>query len=108
MIYIMNAYKLEQHEIASYLNGKEEVSELIDCFKVNKYQSIDEQILYISMNIYRILEKPHYIDEVFEKYSKENKIELSINLERLLYLALTFLFSLDIIDTSENMIRRKK
>ena len=60
------------------------------------------------MNIYRILEKPHHIDEVFEKYSKENKIELSINLERLLYLALTFLFSLDIIDTSENMIRRKK
>ena len=100
----MNAYKLEQHEIASYLNGKEEVSELIDCFKVNKYQSIDEHILYISMNIYRILEKPHF----FEKYSKENKIELSINLERLLYLALTFLFSLDIIDTSENMIRRKK
>ncbi len=88
---------------------------MIDCFKVNKYQSIDEHILYISMNIYRILEKPHHIDEVFEKYSKENKkyskenkIELSINLERLLYLALTFLFSLDIIDTSENMIRRKK
>lgn len=108
MIYITNAYNIELKEWSSYIDEKEEVLELIDCFKVNKYQSIDEHILYISMNIYKILEKPQHIDEVFDKYSRQNGLELSVNLERLLYLALTFLFSLDIVDISENMIRRKK
>ncbi len=81
---------------------------MIDCFRVNKYQSIDEHILYIAMNIYKILDKPEHIDLIFDKYSKANNVELSINLERLLYLALTFLFSLGLVEMSENMVRRIK
>lgn len=92
----------------SYFIEKEVVNELIDCFKLNKYQSIEENILYIGMRIYKMLDKPKHIDVLFEKYSKENAIELSINLERLLYLALTFLFSIGMVEMNENLIRRTK
>lgn len=104
----MNAYNIIQYNYSAYLDEEEAVIKLIDCFKVNKYQSIDEHILYISMNIYKILNKPQHIDVIFDTYSKENNIELSINLERLLYLALTFLFSLGVVEVSENMVRRLK
>lgn len=104
----MNAYSFVLKKQTSYLDENEAVSKLIDCFKVNKYQSIDEHILYIAMNIYKILEKPQHIDVIFDKYSKESGIELSLNLERLLYLALTFLFSVGMVDIDGNMVRRIK
>lgn len=108
MIYTMNAYNIVNYNYYLYLNETEAVRELIDCFKVNKYQSIDEHILYIAMNIYKILDKPEHIDLIFDRYSRVNNVDLSINLERLLYLALTFLFSLGLVEVSENMVRRIK
>ncbi|EHK2427152.1 hypothetical protein PTM93_03155 [Clostridium perfringens] len=81
---------------------------MIDCFSINKYQSINENILYISMNLYKLINRPQNIDSLFEKYSKANNVELSLNLERLLFLALTFLFSIELIDMSDNLIRRIK
>ncbi|MGL5715524.1 MAG: ABC-three component system middle component 6 [Paraclostridium sp.] len=104
----MNAYNIVNYNYYLYLNETEAVRELIDCFKVNKYQSIDEHILYIAMNIYKILDKPEHIDLIFDRYSRVNNVDLSINLERLLYLALTFLFSLGLVEVSENMVRRIK
>ncbi|WP_136710996.1 ABC-three component system middle component 6 [Clostridium tyrobutyricum] len=79
---------------------------MIDCFKINKYQSIDENILYIGMNLYNILKRPQHIDVVFKKYSIDNNLELGINLERLLYLALTFLYSVGMIEISGKLLRR--
>lgn len=108
MIYIMNAYNIVNYNCFLYLNETEAVIELIDCFKINKYQSIDEHILYIAMNIYKILDNPEHIDLIFDRYSRVNNVDLSINLERLLYLALTFLFSLGLVEVSENMVRRIK
>ena len=108
MIYTMNAYSVDFIKNTSYLNKNEVVRELIDCFKVNKYQSIDEHIPYIAMKIYNIIDKPQHIDVIFDKYSRESSIALSLNLERLLYLALTFLFSIGMVDIDGNMIRRIK
>ncbi|WP_222666467.1 hypothetical protein [Clostridium botulinum] len=79
---------------------------MIDCFKINKYQSVDENILYIAMHLYKLLNKAEHIDILFDKYSKEKNIELSVNLERLLYLALTFLYSIGMIGAKGNLIRR--
>lgn len=108
MIYTMSAYKLDVIKRTSYLDENEVVRELIDCFKVNKYQSIDEHILYIAMKVSNLIDKPQHIDVIFDKYSKESGIELSLNLERLLYLALTFLFSIGMVEIDGNMIRRIK
>lgn len=81
---------------------------MIDFFSINKYQSVNENILYISMNLYKLVNRPQSIDSLFEKYSKINNVELSLNLERLLFLALTFLFSVELIDMDDNLIRRIK
>ena len=90
----------------SYYMQQEVVCDLIDCFKINKYQSVDENILYIAMQLYKLLSKAEHIDTLFDKYSKERNIELSVNLERLLYLALTFLYMIGMIETKDNLIRR--
>ncbi|MHC1683151.1 MAG: ABC-three component system middle component 6 [Clostridiaceae bacterium] len=81
---------------------------MIDCFSINKYQSVDENIPYIAMNLYKLMERPISIDKLFEKYSKMNQIDLSLNFERLLFLALTFLFSVGLLDLSDNLVRRVK
>ena len=39
----------------NYFIDKEEEVCLIDCFSINKYQSINENILYISMNLYKLI-----------------------------------------------------
>lgn len=86
--------------------NREEVSCLIDCFSINKYQSVDENIPYIAMKLYKLIERPISVDKLFEKYSNINEIELSLNLERLLFLAMTFLFSMGLTDLSDNLVRR--
>lgn len=107
MIYTMKSCSnLSMNKV--YFLKKEVMDDLIDCFKMNKYQSIDENIPYIGMKIYNMLDKPEHIDVLFEKYSKENNIDLSINLERLLYLAITFLYALEIIEADDKFVRRKE
>jgi hypothetical protein len=90
----------------SYYMQQEVVCDLIDCFKMNKYQSVDENILYMSMQIYKLLDKSEHIDTLFDKYSKKQNTNLSVNLERLLYLALTFLYSIGMVETKGNLVRR--
>ena len=86
--------------------NREEVSYLIDCFSINKYQSVDENIPYIAMKLYKLIERPISVDKLFEKYSDISEIELSLNLERLLFLAMTFLFSIGLTEVSNNLVRR--
>lgn len=92
-------------EVCCFIN-REEVSCLIDCFSINKYQSVDENIPYIAMKLYKLVERPISVDKLFEKYSRINQIELSLNLERLLFLAMTFLFSIGLTDLRDNLVRR--
>ena len=99
--YILNpiAYVRSIHE--------EEVKVLADCFKVNKYQCIEENILYDAMIIYNLLDKPKHIDVLFQEYVEKNNIELSINIERLLYLSLTMLFAIGKIEQKGHLVQRR-
>ena len=79
---------------------------MIDFFKFNKYHSINENIPYTAMKLYNLLDKPKHIDILFNNYIEETNLSLSLNLERLLYLALMFLFSIGVVENDGQLIRR--
>lgn len=68
----------------------------MEYFKLNKYSSIDENILYIAKKVYDILaEKDRKLNDLIDEYGIRNNINVGINLESSLYLAITFLFMTD-------------
>lgn len=79
----------------------------MDYFKIGKYQLVEENVLYTARILYDILEQKKHIDELFEEYSEYNNIQLSINVEKTLFLSLTFLFSLGKIKVENNLIVRE-
>lgn len=65
----------------------------MDYFMINKYSSIDENILYIARNIMDILSQGDktfgkLVDEYQSKYTES----VSLNVEIKIYMALSFLF----------------
>lgn len=75
-------------------------------FMMSKYQSIDENIIFASKTLYELLEEEKHIDQLFEEYAKTRNVMLNLNLERILYLALTFLFSIGKLVMNNNMVKR--
>ncbi len=73
----------------------------------SKYQSIDENVLFVSNELYGLLKKRKSLDTLIEDYTKKRNIEKSINIERIILLAVTFLYSVDKIVVDEIYIRRK-
>lgn len=78
----------------------------LDYFLVSKHQIIEENVLFTSKTLYELLEKEQHIDELFLIYTRERNITLNINMERILYLSLALLYSLNLIAVNKNMIKR--
>lgn len=78
----------------------------MDYFRINKYKSPSENALYCAKRLYILLEKDMHIDELFLCYSKKNNIELSLNIERFLYLGLEVLFCLGKVTIKDDFISR--
>lgn len=78
----------------------------MDFFELNKYQSLEENILYTSKHLYGLLNQKKHIDVLFTEFANNQKLILNINIERILYLALTLLYSLGIITIKNNMVMR--
>lgn len=65
-------------------------------FKVNKYSSLDENPLFIAKKVYElILEKDKSLNDIIDEYSKKYEVNIGVNMESSLYLAITFLFATD-------------
>lgn len=75
-------------------------------FQLNKYQTVEENIPYSAMILYKLLYKKMTVDELLKSYSKENDIDLNLNLERILLLSLTFLYSIGKIEFKNDLIAR--
>ncbi|KAA0814986.1 hypothetical protein DN403_26200 [Bacillus sp. AY2-1] len=77
-------------------------------FMMDKYQSIEENVLYSAKVLYSLLIKGKsiHIDELFELFAEKQGIILNINIERVLYLSMTFLYVTSLIDFNSNMIKR--
>ncbi|MBC5996515.1 hypothetical protein EAI30_05350 [Romboutsia ilealis] len=78
----------------------------MDYFTISKYQTIEENIPYSSMILYNILDKEMHIDELFTEYTRLNNITLNLNVERVLLLCLTFLYSIGKIELTNKYIKR--
>lgn len=75
-------------------------------FLMNKYQTVEENVLVTSKILYELLDKQKHIDQLFLEFSKKRNIILNLNIERVLYISLTFLFSFDLITLNNNLVMR--
>ena len=78
----------------------------MDYFKINKYSSIEENILYISKNIIELLKgSEKECGKIVELYEKKFFTEMSVNIETSIYLAILFLFGIGKIDIENKKIK---
>ncbi|AVI40116.1 MULTISPECIES: ABC-three component system middle component 6 [Bacillus] len=79
-------------------------------FTMHKYQSLEENLLYDAKVLYFLLDdnKSKHLDKLFNEFSQKQGIELNINIERVLFLSLAFLYSMGLITSDSNMIKRVK
>lgn len=78
----------------------------MEYFKVNKYSSVDENILYISNNIIELLKgNEKEFGKLVEQYEKKYFSEISVNVEMSIYLAMLFLFGIGKIKVNNKKIK---
>ncbi|HHP1041086.1 TPA: hypothetical protein ACR3S6_004877 [Bacillus thuringiensis] len=75
-------------------------------FLLSKHKTIEENVLVSSKVLYELISDEKHIDELFMEFAKKQNITLNLNIERVLYLSLTFLFAFNLIDVSNNMVKR--
>ena len=77
----------------------------MDYFRINKYSSIDENILYISSNIIEILKgSDKDFGKLVEQYEKRYFSGININIEISIYLAMMFLYGIGKIEIKDKKI----
>ena len=76
-------------------------------FLLSKHQSIEENVIFTSKILYNLLCNEKHIDVLFEEFAAEQRITLNLNVERILYLSLTFLFSFGLIIIKNNLVMRE-
>ena len=78
----------------------------MDYFRINKYSSIDENILYISSNIIEILKgSDKDFGKLVEQYEKRYFSGININIEISIYLAMMFLYGIGKIEIKDRKIK---
>ena len=78
----------------------------MDYFRINKYSSIDENILYISSNIIEILKGSEKdFGKLVEQYEKRYFSGININIEISIYLAMMFLYGIVKIEVKDKKIK---
>lgn len=78
----------------------------MDYFKVNKYSSVEENILYISSNIIELLKgSEKEFGKLVELYEKRFCPEISINIETCIYLSMLFLYGIGKVEMNDKKIK---
>lgn len=78
----------------------------MDYFKVNKYSSVEENILYTSNNILELLKgSEKEFGKLVELYEKKFFPDISVNIETSIYLAMLFLFGIGKIEMANKKIK---
>lgn len=75
-------------------------------FLISKHSNIHENVLFNAKKLYELVQEEKHIDELFNDYAKREGILLSLNIERILYLSLVFLYSLNLIILKNNMVKK--
>lgn len=77
-------------------------------FLMSKYQTVEENVLVTSKILYELLDRQKHIDQLFLEFAKKRNIHLNLNIERILYLSLTLLFSFGLIDLKNNLVIKEE
>ncbi|MGR5868386.1 hypothetical protein ACT7C5_13080 [Bacillus pacificus] len=62
----------------------------MDFFLLNKQFNLEDNVLWVAKTCYELLDQSYHLDELFNKYIEQEDVQLNLNLERILYLALSF------------------
>lgn len=90
----------------SPLNNEKAERPKMNHFLLTKFNAVEENVLYSSKVLFELLEKEKHIDQLFLDYAKSQDLIINLNIERILYLSLTFLYSLGKVSFNQNMISR--
>jgi len=77
-------------------------------FLMSKYQTVEENVLVTSKILYELLDKQKHIDQLFLEFARTRNIQLNLNIERILYLSLTLLFSFGLINLKNNLVIKEE
>jgi len=75
---------------------------------MSKYQTVEENVLVTSKILYELLDKQKHIDQLFLEFARTRNIQLNLNIERILYLSLTLLFSFGLINLKNNLVIKEE
>ncbi|WP_229192408.1 ABC-three component system middle component 6 [Bacillus cereus] len=73
---------------------------------MTKHRTPEENVLYNAKILYECLEKAMHVDELFMEYYKRQSKELNNNMEYLLFLSLTLLYSMGKVTVTNSVIKR--
>ncbi|WP_235776438.1 hypothetical protein [Robertmurraya massiliosenegalensis] len=75
---------------------------------MSKHSTVHENVLLNAKILFELIEEQKHIDELFNDYVKKENILLNLNVERILYLSLVFLYSVELIVVENNMVKKVK
>ncbi len=81
---------------------------MMDFFLMSKHSTVHENVLLNAKILFELIEEQKHIDELFNDYVKKENILLNLNVERILYLSLVFLYSVELIVVENNMVKKVK
>jgi hypothetical protein len=81
----------------------------MEYFLINKHTILDENILYVTKNIYRILSHDKMdISKIISEYEKIYGSSLGLNIETNIYLSIAFLYVTNKIILDGNKLKLKE
>lgn len=78
----------------------------MDFFLMSKHSTVHENVLLNAKILFELIEEQKHIDELFNDYVIKENILLNLNIERILYLSLVFLYSMGLIIVENNMVKK--
>lgn len=80
----------------------------MDFFKINKYQSKYENVLFVAKVAYESIDKPMTIDGIFQSLAKQLPMEITPDVESIIMMSISFLYSLDLVSIEDSNIKRSE
>ncbi|PGR28881.1 hypothetical protein COC52_07950 [Priestia megaterium] len=79
---------------------------MMNFFLMSKHSTVHENVLLNAKILFELIGDKKHIDELFNDYVVRENVLLNLNIERILYLSLVFLYSMGLIVIENNMVKK--
>ncbi|PGH68274.1 hypothetical protein CN890_18425 [Priestia megaterium] len=79
---------------------------MMNFFLMSKHSTVHENVLLNAKILFELIGDKKHIDELFNDYVVRENVLLNLNIERILYLSLVFLYSMELIVIENNMVKK--